>query len=583
MIHPLLSCWRLGGRALPDRLTQDQPAASRFTLPGADALTAFADLIGEPDLSDEAPAPVQDVPFALPALIPQDMPGEATLTCEIDFSTISGERALLSFDMLCGSGSIQAEILPPRHGGASPDADDPVFIRMGFHDGPLTLDLTPALLARRRCRIALCFGSARPAGVCGAVTMRTAQAAMLGEVFVEPLVQDGAISLRTDVTAMISGEYILRAQFCPADPNAQPPAAIRETALRLNAGECRGVALTLSAQADPFSPGQSYAAPGVKLWLHKKKSSGGVGLLCDDATRMTGFPGSAPRFWLPLGKRDHLLPPQALLDEVQALNVHAVSLCAAAPDLFYRLFTRAGVSVLQAGQTPKAACAGLSRYPCVTLDASLAPEQEILPILSAWRLCGLTTYERPADPLMSDADMLRDAAGQTVHPASDAIADTLAWLRAFSVRLRAEAVRQGKAEGALCAPGEFHEPDVAQAIGRAFDPVHLSALPLRGAWWAGAHFSASLQAFIPQGILSADHELRAEAILEDAQGQTIARTQFPCAPWRSGCGMLEGRLPAETCVLELITRLYADDRIIEESSMPVYVGERGPLEAALCV
>ena len=129
-----------------------------------------------------------------------------------------------------------------------------------------------------------------------------------------------------------------------------------------------------------------------------------------------------------------------------------------------------------------------------------------------------------------------------------------------------------------------HRPDKLPSGYReeetALSPLHLSALPLCGAWWTGAHFSAALRAFIPKDVLSADRALRAVATLEDAQGSALARAEFPCAPWRSNTGLLEAALPDAPCVLELVTRLYADDEVLEESTMPVYVGERGALEAA---
>ena len=44
--------------------------------------------------------------------------------------------------------------------------------------------------------------------------------------------------------------------------------------------------------------------------------------------------------------------------------------------------------------------------------------------------------------------------------------------------------------------------------------------------------------------------------------------------------MLEAALPDSPCVLTLSTRLLAGDAVLEQSVIPVYVGERGPLEAA---
>ena len=101
-----------------------------------------------------------------------------------------------------------------------------------------------------------------------------------------------------------------------------------------------------------------------------------------------------------------------------------------------------------------------------------------------------------------------------------------------------------------------------------------SALPLCGAWWTGTHFSASLRALgAPQGA-------RAEVVLEDAQGEVLARVCRSCPEGESDLGLIEATLPAFACVLELTTRLYAGDALLEECAFPVYVGEHGPLEAA---
>ena len=110
--------------------------------------------------------------------------------------------------------------------------------------------------------------------------------------------------------------------------------------------------------------------------------------------------------------------------------------------------------------------------------------------------------------------------------------------------------------------------------------MHLSALPLSGAWWTLSRFSASLHAYIPEGAFPPGTPLRAQAVLEDAQGGVLADIDLLCPPGGGPLGLLEAQLPENTCVLEMTTRLYAGDAIVEESVLPVYVGERGPLEAA---
>ena len=39
-------------------------------------------------------------------------------------------------------------------------------------------------------------------------------------------------------------------------------------------------------------------------------------------------------------------------------------------------------------------------------------------------------------------------------------------------------------------------------------------------------------------------------------------------------------MPDTPCVLTLTCRLLSGDTVLEESTLPIYVGQRGPLEAA---
>jgi len=583
MLLPLNAAWTLAGDALPERLLPNETPAAAFILPGANALSAFADLIGT--APEEAPAESKQpgVPFALPALIPEDATGEVTLAREVDFGHLSGDRAWLSFDMLCGRGSVSLMSLPPRFAHPGTPAAEPIALTCAFDNAPVTLDVTPALRAQRRFLITLHFGDARPAGVCGPILLRTADSACIDELTVTPEAASGTLLLDVRVTAQEKGDYRLRASLCPAEvpgsPEKAPPA--RELSLRLQTGETKTVQLAMTADLPAFIPGRPYAAPGVKVSLHRITGTDGKGNLCDSMVRMCGFPGVLPEYYLPVDESDLRLPPEQLLDTLSALHVPGVLLPAAAPDMLYRLLTRAGISALHSAGLPPEVKARLLRYPCAAFERSLTPTSSQADfVLSAWQLCGLTTYPRAVDVEMLSAELLAEAAGRELDLLSEDTQAVLAWLRAFSVRLRAEALRQGKLRGALCAPGEAHQPDVAQAIRTALAPTHLSALPLCGAWWTGSRFSASLQAFIPRDVLSVDKSIRAVASLEDAEGHVIAQTEFPCAPWRSGTGLLETALPDAPCVLELVTRLYADEDVLEESTMPVYVGERGALEMA---
>ena len=99
-----LTQWTLHGEDLPERLFDTQKDHV-FSLPGADALYAFADLIGAHEQQETEK--IQDgVPYTLSGLFEADLCGELSLTKEIDFGAFCGDRALLTFSHLAGSGEV---------------------------------------------------------------------------------------------------------------------------------------------------------------------------------------------------------------------------------------------------------------------------------------------------------------------------------------------------------------------------------------------------------------------------------------------------------------------------------------------
>ena len=552
----ILRTWTLTAGALPERLLEAKAPQTGFTLPGAQALAAFAGLIGVEDAPQDAPAAPQGVPFDVPALLPDDVTGEVSLERELDLSALCGECAELRFSMLCGLGEALL---------AGPGEQPRRLCRFG--DGPLVLDLTQALTGRGRVRVILRFDAARPAGICAPVGLHVMRGAALRHVTVCPQ-PARLLTCRAEIEALRPGSYRLEVLPCPAAPGDgdMPPA--RALTLRLDAGQTRPVEMTMSVPGDAFVPGTPFDAPCVRLTLREEATHA----LCDALTLMTGYTGAPAPFWLPLTPRECLTPPALLLERLSDIHADSVLLPAPAPDALYIALTRAGIAVRQiAAQEERAR---IARFPCVTFAEA---SREDLPSagLSAWQLCGMTAYLRTPDPGMTPSELLAEAAGKPVN--ASRAQEVLGWLRAVAVRLRAEAARQGKATGALCAPGEWAQGDIRDALRTALAPTHLSALPLFGAWWTGARFSAALHAFIAAPQPSA---LRAEAVLEDAQGEALARFAADCPPGGGALGLIEARLPDSPCVLELTCRLLLGDTVIEESTLPVYVGERGPLEAA---
>ena len=68
-------------------------------------------------------------------------------------------------------------------------------------------------------------------------------------------------------------------------------------------------------------------------------------------------------------------------------------------------------------------------------------------------------------------------------------------------------------------------------------------------------------------------------VLEDEDGNELNRVYVPCS--RGGyLGVMEYPLGDQPCVLTLSCVISRAGDVLEQSSFPVYVGDRGPLEAA---
>ncbi|MBR3794683.1 MAG: hypothetical protein IKK34_01465 [Clostridia bacterium] len=579
MQRPLLSCWRISAPNLPDSLLPEEQTLA-FSLPGAEELLGFADLLGEPALQEAAPDAMQpSAPFPLPALLPDALCGEAELTCEVDFGALSGDHAVLTFAQLLGRGSILLGDTPIAafDSAALPETDS--TFDLSASPCAFAVDLTDALRRGRKETIAIRFDSTRPAGVRGPVFLQTARFAFLSRLCLLPDAAQQTITVRALITADHTGEYALRAQPVPPAPGSQPIPA-REISLSLGAGEARQTEMTLALSAKHFVPGAAYDAPAVKIELLRiaggKKASG---ILCDSTVLSCGYSGHAPLASLPLDADDLLTPPEALMQAMQEINVSSVSLHAPASERFYLCAARAGISVVLRLEEGSPLKKRLLRHPCLTFAPRQDTRPPLSPAASAWQLCGMIGCRRASDEALSDRALLYEAAGHALDPQDEGICGVLEWLEAVSVRLRCEAARQGRFAGALCETGAWRKSDVSDAIRTAFAPLHLSALPLCGAWWTGTRFSASLEAFIPEGT-GGGKPLSALAVLEDEKGRELARLFMPCRSRGGYVGVIDAQLPDSPCTLELRTQLLCADEILEESTLPVYVGERGPLEAA---
>ncbi|MGN0772305.1 MAG: hypothetical protein ACI4MP_00750 [Candidatus Ventricola sp.] len=574
MMRLPLTHWTLRGGSLPDRLHAEEDTG--FSLPGAEALHAFAELLGTDGASPCHSEPAErSAPFALPAMLPDDVPAGVCLTREIDFGSLRGDRALLEIDHLAGRGEIllDGQVLARFDSAVPPAASMAAAMDLTGTPCMLAVDLTNALYLGRRRTLTLRFEAARPAGVCGPVFLVSTVHAHLFRVRVTPDARSGLIALRANIRARSAGSYALRAQS--VSPTAGSSAA-REIRLDLDACEMREAALSMALEAEEFVPGKAYAPAAVKLQLfYRPSGSGGADVLCDEALLLCGYPARGERAFVPLTVQDCAGDPQALADRLSALHVPAVFLPALLPDAAYRALCRAGVAAKQFVPADSPLRPVLARYPNVSFCDAPAGEP-LSPEAVAWQLCSMTAFPRAVDGTLTPCELLFEAAGRALDPGEEGVRSVLTWLCAVSVRLRAEAARQGRFSGSLCAPGALASGDVCEALRTAFAPLHLSALPLYGAWWTGARFSASLEAFVPP---EETRPLSAAAVLEDENGKALAQLHMPCL--RSGhLGVLEAALPSRPCVLTLSCRILYEGETLEEHALPVYVGALGPLEAA---
>lgn len=570
-MHLPLTQWTLEGENLPERLF-DEPKTPEFSLPGADALSAFADLIGGSGEETEKQK-TQGVSYAIGGLFEDDLQGELSLSREIDFGALSGDRALLTFAHLAGSGEIFLDDTCIACFGEDRQQELRHAYELTGMPCALCVDVTQALLLGRQQTLRLRFFASRPAGVTGAAFLSVTTHAHLSRVSIAPDARRRVMTVRARVCAQRAGKYILRVQEIPGEIVGELPPS-RQTEIELAGGEERGVQLCLEVAAPGFVSGQAYAAPALKIQLlsaAKKEKN----LLCDDALLLCGYGAAAPRSYLPLSQAECLGDPKALCRRLIDLGIPAVSLDQPAPDALYLEMTRAGIAAVQ--HVSEEIRPLFTRYPCVTLLSAPLTEENLSPQAAAWQMAGSVAFPRVVDETITPQELLLEASGRDLDDETQSVQDALAWLRAVQIRMRAEAARQGRYQGALCRAGEWENSDILDALRTAFAPLHLSALPLSGAWWTLTHFSASLEAFIPRQTLEGE-TIQAVAVLEDEEGNELVRFAAPCR--KSGyVGVIEAALGDKPCVLTLHCRLLRGEEVLEENTLPVYVGERGPLEA----
>ena len=338
-----LTRWCIRAPRLPERLTENAPPDEAFHLPGADALSAFADLLGAPPEggADDAQA-VQEADFPLPAAIPGDVGGAVELTYALDFGALCADDAELTLELVRGRGRVLAD-------------DVPLCAFQNPKDGLVRVPLAHALHAGRRQTLRLCFDASRPAGVLGPVCLHLTTRARLRDIALWPDAQTKTVRLRAALSAMETGRFVLRARAACAG-EALP---VHDLPVLLTAGEPQTVEMTLPLPGKPFVPGQPTDGPSLRVQL---LTPGRHGALCDELTLLCGYSGAPAKYDIPLLPAE-CLDPDALLARIGRLRLPGVRLDVPAPDAFYRAMTLSGVSVLHPFAT-QALRERLARHAC---------------------------------------------------------------------------------------------------------------------------------------------------------------------------------------------------------------------------
>ena len=564
-LTPLLSGWTLTAAQLPERMIAREENAA-FVLPGADALSDFSDLLGFDSTEEKSCDPPQETAtFALPAMFPSDVTGWVALSREIDFGFLCAQRAVLEIDQLCGSGTISL--------------DEEMLLSFTSGAADLSLDLTEALHLSRKQTLTLRFNEAQNAGLPGMIALRATDAAHLDDVLLTPDFTRKTLKASIAFSADRSGLYAIRAACVPDDEYPDMP--WRESCVQVRQPGKAQATLSFSMDAPRFEPGSPYDASLLKVELHMLHGNDNRhSHLCDARSMMAGRPAASVQAYIPLTKEECRLDPDALIARAKAVNVPALFLPSPVSSLTYRRCTLDGIALLPYMPEDATLCAAVQSSPCAIPMKNAELEALRAPSLASAcaQLCSVVSSPVSFSDALSDEDLLWDAAGRRIDPTLPATQTTLKALRALFIRLRAESIRRGHSSGVLCAPGEWQDDAIFDALSSAFAPLHLSVLPLRGAWWAQSRFSASLHAFIPKEEQTGVYTVRAQLL--DGEGRLLADFAADCPVTGGPVGVMDALLPDDACVLTLVSELLRSGSVVRRSEIPVYVGLRGPLEAA---
>ena len=494
-------------------------------LPGADRLSDFSDLLGAPAEAGAPYRPGEPLPAA---------GGECRLARRVSPAAVGRHEARLVLSGLQGRGAV---FLDGREAAR-------------FSGGTVPVDLTEAARGGRPVLVELRFGPERPASLGRALLQGAGDAALSAEGLVR---EEGCVRGTAEIRCFRSGLYRLEGRLQPAGRRAAAAGWQPLGTLRV----CRG-----EREALPFRlPAAGASSPQIVLLRLLRLSRGEAP--CARLALFAGA-GAAPRAWLPLSREEAARPLPRLLAELARLRVPAVSFPDLPEEETAAAFGRAGIGLVLPGGT--GAAARFSRFPAVRFSREEAAPSGLPE--TARQLLGRVSLCAPVPPggLPSGDSLLRAAFG-AVPENPDALQEALSRLL---LRMRADAAQASLYAGPVCPPGALGDPAMTEILAAAASP-HAAAVPFAGAWWCGAHFSCDLL------LLHAAPGASGCAALLDGD-RVLAE-----AAWRNGeRARLDARLPEEPSCLRLrLTMIPPDGLAVRHPDLPVFVGRRAPLEAAL--
>ena len=523
--------WRLSGNGTSSVVS---------FLPGMERLSMYADMLSLPDKEEQ--------PFSLPGLLPEG--AALCLSREIPFGSIRCNQAILRFSCIRGKGVV---LLDGKEIAC-------------FQNGALSLDLSETAQTGRQTTLTLAFDETRPAGVTGGVFLHCTEFATIGVVSLSLMGRDirgearifgraGKYRLLTYIQEVVTDDGDMELLSDPTQIPCMYPVVTDEQIVFFSLSGYEAIPVSLS-----LSLPHTMSVALVTLLVFREMT-GGRFIPCDRHVLIVGKVNQM-QAWIPLSGEEIQMDPMVLVEKLSELQITAVSLPSPPDDAFAYALRRKEIDFLLLPEDLKGVC-GEGETVSFRREAYGDSLGELARQISGFLSCPVQTYTT----LISD-EMMQKAAFGKLPPDPGTVRERLLLLL---IRLRLDGARRSLYSGPITPPGVLINPVFSKVLRDAAMP-HAAAFPLVGGWWCGSVFSCRLF------LINAPADSRGEAALRDSDGQVIA-----WASWQDmEMPVLTTYLPKEPCCLVLsLTLIPPDGPSIPSPELPVFVGQRGPLETAL--